>query len=115
MYDFNLAIKMYQIQLQNLMTANYLQNFRNGNNVNAAISPNTNNKSFDNNNKSESESSRKRKADGNLINELSNNNKEGDSSSYSGHNSPNGGGVRSSSKGIKLNSSQFKKSPKHTV
>lgn len=27
MYDFNLALKMYQIQLQSMMTANYLQSF----------------------------------------------------------------------------------------
>ncbi len=103
MYDFNLAIKMYQIQLQNLMTANYLQNFR-SNGSNLSTSPDD---SF-NENKSESES-RKRKA-GESKSDLGND-EEQELSSYSERSSPD---VGRNSKSIKLGS-QFKKSSKHTV
>ncbi len=43
-FDYNLQIKLYQMYLQNLMTANLIQNLRNAN-ANAAI-----NNQFDNSN-----------------------------------------------------------------
>jgi len=85
------------------MTANYLQNFRGGSNKNLSTSPNN---SYDD--RSENES-RKRKAG-----ETSDlcNDEEHELSSYSERNSPD---VSRNPKSIKLNTSQFKKSSKHTV
>lgn len=94
MYDFNLALKMYQIQLQSMMTANYLQSFNSANNSPQQLAMN---------------GQKKRKHHETTDHNNNNGNESDEDSAYSQPQSPKHNGK------VKFNSGANKKMSKNTV